>query len=312
MQGERPPGLPNSYLWAVWVAAFLVTGVLVGWELCGDLNCVWQLWTWEHCFPVALPIAILAFEGVLLAAVALSVQKSDNSILRRVAANKSTIVFFVLLILSSAGTSGFALLHYASTAWGLTICIGTTPGSGLIAFFSFFSFVWTLWIWGLLLLSSMVHEARQTRNTQPERPPSTVCPDVLRIENRVQMFCYYNTLAWEILTAVLASVIVLATLPFVVTNMPRSNMLLAIIPACLLLPASAVCLFYYLRNLAARWISLPCEDDSTSPRAWIDYVEAGAWKTRRSPRAFRTYGILIVSIALALIIYFWLGLIVLK
>lgn len=153
---------------------------------------------------------------------------------------------------------------------------------------------------------------------KPERPPSTVCPDVLRIENRIQMFCYYNTLAWEILAAVFASVIVLATLPFVVINGPRCNILGAIITTCTLLLVGALFLFHYLRNFAARWISLPCEKDSTSPRAWIDYVEAGDWdcKRRRSPRARGTYAALIFLIAIALfycvLTWFWVGLVVLN
>lgn len=153
---------------------------------------------------------------------------------------------------------------------------------------------------------------RRAKSERPPERPSNVCPDVLRIENRIQMFCYYNTLAWEILAAVFASVIVLATLPFVVTDALRANMLRAIIPACVLLPVGAACLFYYLRNLAARWISFPWECDPTSPRAWIDYVEAGDWETRRSSRACRTYVVLIAFIALALVYcvwaWFWVGL----
>jgi hypothetical protein len=57
---------------------------------------------------------------------------------------------------------------------------------------------------------------------------------------------------------------------------------------------------------------LPCENDSASPRAWIDYVEAGDWKTRQSPRARYTYTALIASIVVGLIIYVvtlhWFGL----
>ena len=40
--------------------------------------------------------------------------------------------------------------------------------------------------------------------------------DVLKIENRLQMFCYYNTLAWQVLAATSAAAIVLVTLPFIV------------------------------------------------------------------------------------------------
>jgi hypothetical protein len=130
--------------------------------------------------------------------------------------------------------------------------------------------------------------------------------DTLKIENRIQMFCYYNTLAWEILAATLASVIVLATLPFVVTSELRNKMLLEICAICAPVLLGAVCLVYHLRSLAARWISFPSEDDSTSPRAWIDYVEAGDWKTRRSPRGIGTYTVLIVFLAVAAIAWFWL------
>jgi hypothetical protein len=131
--------------------------------------------------------------------------------------------------------------------------------------------------------------------------------EILHVENRIQMFCYYNTLAWEILTAALASVIVLGTLPFVVSPAPRCNMLLVIFISCVVLLAGAGFLFRHLRNFGARWISLQEEDDSTSPRAWIDYVEAGDWdpKTHLSPRADETYAIVIISIVLALAYILW-------
>lgn len=162
-------GLSNHCLGAVWVAAFLVSEVLVAWQLCGDLDCAWQLWKWRQCdhfcFATDFPIAILTFEGILLATVAFSVQRDGNKIFDRVAANHKTVVSLVLLILFSAGTSGFALLHYTLTPSGGKVCISLTPGCGLIALFSFFSFVWTLWIWGLLLLSSMVHETKSNCET---------------------------------------------------------------------------------------------------------------------------------------------------
>jgi len=153
MQGEKPLGLPNSCLWAVWAVAFLASVVLVQWQWCGGL----------HCFAGDFLTANMAFEGILLAAVALSVQKTENTIFSRVAANHKTITFLVLLILFSAGASGFAFLHPTQTDSGWKVCIGLTPGSGLITLFSFFSFVWTLWTWGLLLLSSMVHELKMRK-----------------------------------------------------------------------------------------------------------------------------------------------------
>jgi hypothetical protein len=102
----------------------------------------------------------LAFEGILLAAVALSVQKDGNKIFNSAAANHKTVVCLVLLILASAGMSGFALLHYTLGCQNLSIGVqmSTTLYRGVIAFLSFFLFVWTLSIWGLLLLFSMLRD----------------------------------------------------------------------------------------------------------------------------------------------------------
>jgi hypothetical protein len=151
----------------------------------------------------------------------------------------------------------------------------------------------------------------QFRKVKPERP-SKVCPDVLRIENRIQMFCYYNTLAWAILAATLASDIVLATLPFVVACDIRSIVLPPIIVVCLFLPVGGGLAVYRLRNLAARWVSYSLEDswedDSMSPRAWIDYVEAGNWEMRRPARACGTYAVVIGLLAVVEWISAWLWL----
>jgi hypothetical protein len=146
-------GLPNRYLGAVWLTALLFSGVLVAWQLLGGLNCL----------SVDFLATNMAFEGILLAAVALSVQKSENSILMRAGANHKTTVFLMLLIFASAGASGFAFLHPSS---GSTICFSLFPPSGLFAFSSFFLFVLTLSFWGSLLLYSMVREfkVRKQRN----------------------------------------------------------------------------------------------------------------------------------------------------
>ncbi len=149
------------------------------------------------------------------------------------------------------------------------------------------------------------------RRAKAERPEN-MGADILRIENRTQMFCYYNTLALEILAATLASVIALETLPFVVNNELRNKMFLPINAGCTLILVGGAYLFYHLRSLAARWISFPWEDDRTSPKAWIDYVEIGDWKTRRSPREIITDTGLIAFIVAAAIIgvsaWFWFGL----
>jgi GNAT superfamily N-acetyltransferase len=144
-------GLPNQFIWAVWLVALLLSLVVVVGELWGIGN---------SCLSVEFLPTNMAFDAILLAAVALSVQKSENIIFSTAGANHRTIVLLVLLILSSAGASGLAFLHPTQLPSGPAICIGTTPGSGLTGFLSFFLFVWALCIWGLLLLFSMAHEAR--------------------------------------------------------------------------------------------------------------------------------------------------------
>ncbi len=42
----------------------------------------------------------------------------------------------------------------------------------------------------------------------------------IKTENRIQMFCYYHTLAWQMFAATIATVIVLATLPLLVNINP--------------------------------------------------------------------------------------------
>lgn len=119
------------------------------------------------------------------------------------------------------------------------------------------------------------------------------------------MFCYYNTLAWEILAAAMASATVLATLPFVAptvaaTELPEKRFLISLIAVILVVGAG---LFIRLRVFASRWISIEPEDDRTSPRAWIDYVERGGWKTRHSPRTRYTNIFLIAALGVALILF---------
>jgi hypothetical protein len=137
---------------------------------------------------------------------------------------------------------------------------------------------------------------------KPSERQLEACRDVLKIENRLQMFCYYNTLAWEILAATLASDIALATLPFVVATDLRSTVLLPVIPVCLFLPLGGGYAVYRLRDYAARWVSYPLhdswEDASTSPRALIDKVEEGNWKMTPPPRAFETYAYLTALLAI--------------
>jgi hypothetical protein len=146
-----------------------------------------------------------------------------------------------------------------------------------------------------------------------ERPP-TVCREVLKIENRLQMFCYYNTLAWAILAATLASDIVFATLPFgVASSALRSKVLCPVILVCVVLPLGGGLAVYHLRNLAARWISFPLEgywkDDPMSLRKTIDYVEAGNWEMCRPPRACPTYAVMIGLLAVVewISAYLWLS-----
>ncbi len=117
------------------------------------------------------------------------------------------------------------------------------------------------------------------------------------------MFCYYNTLAWEILGATLAIVIVLATLPFVTKDIPSYKTLFALTDAiALLLLIGGGFAVYHLRGLAVKWISFPWENPAMTPQAWIDYVETGHWQMNRSHRAIETYAVLF-SLLIAGVVY---------
>jgi hypothetical protein len=126
----------------------------------------------------------------------------------------------------------------------------------------------------------------------------------IKIENRIQMFCYYHTLAWQMFAATIATVIVLATLPFLVNiNPSRQFTYFVFDEVCtVLILGGGLYLVHRLRGYGARWISFPTEDDSVSPRAWIDYVETGEWRTRRSDRA-RTFDYFLISVFLAGAVY---------
>jgi len=136
--------------------------------------------------------------------------------------------------------------------------------------------------------------------------------ETLKIENRIGMFCYYNTLAWEIFGATLAIVIVLATLPFVTNETFRDDKMFfavtdAVAVMLLIFGGFAV---YHLRSLAIKWISFPWENYSMTPSAWIDYVETGSWQMNRSHRAIETYAILfgLITAGVAYILvsaWFW-------
>jgi hypothetical protein len=114
--------------------------------------------------------------------------------------------------------------------------------------------------------------------------------DALRPENRMQMFCYYNTLAWEVLAVTIAAVIVLATLPFVVifNSVYKDTYFFFNEAFAGLMFAGGIFITYRLRGYAAKWAHLPNEDYSTSIRAWIDWVETSPRPPSPSTRATRT------------------------
>jgi hypothetical protein len=104
------------------------------------------------------------------------------------------------------------------------------------------------------------------------------------------MFCYYNTLAWSILAAITAAALVFAVLPFVVaTELSKQPPFFVFIEG---LAGGLLVVGLHrvgrLRDLAARWICLPEDDKLTSPKKWIDYVEAGPWVTDYSDRLKET------------------------
>ncbi len=104
------------------------------------------------------------------------------------------------------------------------------------------------------------------------------------------MFCYYNTLAWEILAATDAVVIILATLPFVANNQFSNAWHYAAFNygAAIFLLIVGGLIVRHLRSFATRWIKFDWEREDTSPKEWIDYVEAGDWKPSPSLRTKET------------------------
>jgi hypothetical protein len=145
--------------------------------------------------------------------------------------------------------------------------------------------------------------------------------DILRIENRLRMFAYYHTLAWQILGAILAIAVALATLPFLATkpNIDANFFLITdgVAVALLIIGGFGV---YWLRRLGDRWIRLPIQvpqnqqdkwERAVNPQARIDIVEKGKWKAPSSPRTKTTYIGLVVFIFLGVLyvvisICFWL------
>jgi len=101
--------------------------------------------------------------------------------------------------------------------------------------------------------------------------------DPLSVDNRIRMFIYYNTLAWQILATTIAAVIALGTLPFVVAHNIGRNLMYFVLNEGF---ASAffvggVLLVYRIRAYAVRWVQFRNEDYSHSLRILIDQVEIG-------------------------------------
>jgi hypothetical protein len=124
--------------------------------------------------------------------------------------------------------------------------------------------------------------------------------DVERPEIRIQMFCYYNTLAWQILAATVAAAIVLATLPYAIgLHLRNKDMYFwfnEVFAAVIF--AGGFFAYYRLRAYAAIWVQFRNENYPTSLRARIDRVETGHQRASASIRAAITNLFMLLFIVL--------------
>ena len=114
--------------------------------------------------------------------------------------------------------------------------------------------------------------------------------DVGETDVRLQMFSYYNTLAWAILAATIAAVVALGTLPFFLSNLGDFRLMIF---ACdetfaALVFAGGLWLTYHIRAYAVKWVCFPGENYATSLQRRIDYIETGVWQANPSIRAKAT------------------------
>jgi hypothetical protein len=126
----------------------------------------------------------------------------------------------------------------------------------------------------------------------------------LNVDNRIQMFIYYNTLAWQILAATIAAVIALGTLPFVVVHNIGRNFMYFIFNEGFAFAffLGGVLLFYRIRAYAVRWVQLRNEDYPHSLRILIDQVETGYQVT--APARGTTTNLIIIWFVSLGIVYF--------
>jgi hypothetical protein len=138
--------------------------------------------------------------------------------------------------------------------------------------------------------------------------------DTLTVDNRIQMFCYYNTLAWEVLAVTVAGVLALATLPFVVINQLAGNVWYFIFSETLsvVFLAVGVWFMHHIRGYALRWVLLPGEDYYRGLQGWIDWIETGRyWPPPRTRGALTTrYMVLVamlggISFVISAVFFFW-------
>jgi len=116
-------------------------------------------------------------------------------------------------------------------------------------------------------------------------------------EIRIQMFCYYHTLAWQIFAAILATVLVLATLPFLADG--KESYFFFDEVCTLLVLGGGLCLVRHLRIYGDKWVSFSSENDRIIPRMWIDQIEIGNWKTNRT----REFDKFLVGLFIAMVLY---------
>ena len=110
------------------------------------------------------------------------------------------------------------------------------------------------------------------------------------LEIRMQMFCYYNTLAWQMFAATIAAVIALATLPFFVAPfLTHKDTYFWFNEAFAgLIFIGGVFSWHRVRTYAIKWVHFQGEDYYYTPRWWIDQVEKSPLQRSPTRRATET------------------------
>jgi hypothetical protein len=126
----------------------------------------------------------------------------------------------------------------------------------------------------------------------------------LTTQDRIQMFCYYNTLAWEILAVTIAGVIVLGTMPLIVSHELGKNATYFVVNEVFagVFFGGGVSLMWKIRTYADRWISWPGSNSFVTIQKTIDRIEMQPWKASSS-RTVTTWRYMILFVVVVLLYF---------